>query len=217
MPLDVGGTGKETGWLSKYAFQIGALAADAIGRQAIAESFFAATAAMRAKFADGFINAAKLATDAVSTVKILADAVTEVKLARPSSDGLHPHRIARATYDFAVLGGAISTIGLGVTLPDNAIITRAWYEVITTLTSATDAATVSIDIPTDDVAGIVAAIAISNVANAWDAGLKEAIQDGTAANFSTKATAARALSITIAVEAVTAGKFILFAEYVVSD
>ena len=40
--------------------------------------------------------------------------------------------------------------------------------------------------------------------------------DGTAANFSTKTTAARELSMTIAVEAVTAGKFILFAEYVVS-
>lgn len=197
MPLDLGGLGKETGWLSKWAFQVGALAADAIGRQAIADAFFAATSAMRAKFADGFL--------------------TEAKLAVSNEDGLHPPRIARATYDFAEHGGAVSTIGLGVTLPDNAIITRAWYEVITTLTSAGDLATVSIDIPVNDVAGIVAAIAINAGANPWDAGLHEAIQDGTAANFSTKTTAARELSITIGVEAVTAGKFILFAEYKVSD
>jgi len=143
--------------------------------------------------------------------------LTEVKLLEPDVDGLHPPRIARTTYDFTEHGGAISTIGLGVTLPDNAIVTRAWYEVLTTLTSATDAATVSIDIPVDDVAGIVAAIAIDDGTNPWDAGLHEAIQDGTVANFSTKTTAARELSITIAVEAVTAGKFILFAEYKVSD
>lgn len=138
-------------------------------------------------------------------------------LDNPASDGLQATRIARATYDFAVDGGAISTIGLGVTIPDNAIITRAWYEVITTLTSATDAATIALSIPTDDVAGIVAAIAISDASNVWDAGIFEAIQTGTVANFSTKTTAARELSAVIAVEAVTAGKFILFAEYVVSD
>ena len=143
--------------------------------------------------------------------------VTEADLVVPSADGLQSRRIARATYDFAVDGGAISTIGLGVTLPDNAIVVRAWYEVLTTLTSATDAATVSLDIPVDDVAGILAAIAISNVANPWDAGSFEAIQTGTVANFANKCTAARELSITIAVEAVTAGKFILYAEYIVSD
>lgn len=196
MPL--GGTGKETGWISKWAFQVAALAADAIGRQAIADAFFTATSAMRAKFADGFM--------------------TEEKLGVPSEDGLHPPRIARATYDFAEHGGAQGVISLGVTLPDNAIITRAWYEVLTTLQSGTDAATVSIDIPTDDVAGIVAAIAISDGTDPWDAGLHEAIQDGTAGNFSTKTTAARELQITVAGgEDLTAGKFILFAEYKVSD
>jgi len=195
MPLDA--TSKETGWLSKWAFQVGALTADVVGRQAIEDGYFAATAAMRAKFADSFL--------------------TEAKLLAETIDGLHPHRIARATYDFAEHGGAVSTIGLGVTLPDNAIVTRAWYEVITTLTSAADTATVSIDIPVNDVAGIVAATAINAGGNVWDAGLHEAIQDGTAANFSTKTTAARELSITIGVQAVTAGKFVLFCEYVVSD
>ena len=182
MPLDVGGTGKETGWLSKWAFQLGALARDLIGRQAME---------------DGYVN--------------------DAKLELYNEDKRHAKRIVRATYDFAEHGGAISTIGLGETLPDNAIVTRSWYEVITTLTSAGDNATVSIDIPTDDVAGILAAIAIDDGTNPWDAGLFEGIQDGTVANFSTKTTAARELSITIAVEAVTAGKFVLFCEYVVSD
>lgn len=79
MPAEVGGT-KETGWLSPWAFQISALSADAIGRQAIADAYFSADATMRAKFADLFITAAKLATDAVTTDKILALAVTLAKL-----------------------------------------------------------------------------------------------------------------------------------------
>jgi len=210
MPKDA--AGKETGWISNWAFQEDALSSDARGRLAMEDGYV-----NEAKLDALAVSEAKIAALSVSEGKIAANAVSEGKLAAPNADGLHPSRIARATYDFAEHGGAISTIGLGVTLPDNAIVTRAWYEVITTLTSATDAATVSIDIPVDDVAGILAAIAISNVANAWDAGLHEAIQDGTVANFSIKTTAARELSITIAVEAVTAGKFILFAEYVVSD
>ncbi len=38
MPLEQGGT-KETGWLAKWAFQVGALAADAIGRQAVEDGY----------------------------------------------------------------------------------------------------------------------------------------------------------------------------------
>ena len=197
MPLNA--QGKETGWISKWAFQAGALAADAIGRAAIAAGYFAATAAMRAKFADGFL--------------------TEAKLAVAGVDGLHPRRIARATYDFAEHGGAVSVIGLGVTLPDNTIVTRAWYEVLTTCHSPAtpDAATISISIPVDDVDGILAAIAINDGTDPWDAGLFEAIQDGTAANFSIKTTAAREISVEIAVEPLDAGKFVVFLEYVVSD
>ena len=130
---------------------------------------------------------------------------------------LGSNRFLKATYDFAVDGGEISDIGLGVSLPDNAIITRAWYDVITTLTSeGTDAATVGIGIPTDDAGGIVAPAEI-NTGTPWDAGLHEAIQDGTAAAMSVKTTAEREITTTIAVQKVTAGKFNLFVEYVISD
>ena len=54
--------GHDTGWLSKYAYQVDSLTADAIGRQAIEDGYFAATAAMRAKFADGFLTEAKIDT-----------------------------------------------------------------------------------------------------------------------------------------------------------
>lgn len=132
-----------------------------------------------------------------------------------AADGLVFMGLARATFD-ATAGKAIGSHGLGVTLPDNAIITRSWYEVLTTFTSATDAGTIALSVPVNDVAGIKAAVAISNGANPWDAGIVEGIQDGTAAAFSVKTTAVRELTADVAVEALTAGVLVLFCEYVIS-
>jgi len=57
----------DKGWISKYAFEDKALAADATGRAAMEDGFFEATAAMRAKFADGFITVGKVTPLAVVT------------------------------------------------------------------------------------------------------------------------------------------------------
>ena len=122
----------------------------------------------------------------------------------------------RATWDFAVDGGAISAIDIDAQLPDNAIIVGGFVDVITTLTSATDAATVAIHAQTAN--DIVAAIAISNGGNPWDAGLKAIIpKANTPESTGIKLTAARDITVTIAVEAVTAGKFNLFLDYVLSE
>lgn len=161
---------------------------------------------------DDYITAAK----ANLKLETVEEAVLETGFSY-AADGLNVKRVARATYDFAEHGGAISQIGLGVTLPDNAIVTRAFYEVLTTLESSGDDATVSIDIPTDDEAGIVAVTAIKTAGDAWDSGNHEAIQTGTVANWSEKCTAAREISMSIAVEALTAGKFIVWLEYIISD
>lgn len=150
-----------------------------------------------------------------------AGKVTEAMLVAPTSDGLNAGRIARVTYDFGTDGGSQGTIGLGVTLPDNALIRRAWYEVITTFTSATDAATVALNIPTDG--DLVDAIAISDGTNPWDAGLHDIVN---AANVAEnvdaptgylKLTGAREVSLVIATEDLTAGKAIFFIDYVVSE
>ena len=106
--------------------------------------------------------------------------------------------------------------GLGVYLPDNAIVTRSWYEVLTTFTTADDSGTIALGADTDAEAGIKAAVAISNGANAYDAGIVEGIQGGAAANFMTKLTAQRELCATVAVQALTAGKLRLYVEYVTS-
>lgn len=124
---------------------------------------------------------------------------------------------AKALYDFATHGGAIGNIAIGPTLPDNATITRTRYEVLTTLTSATDAAEVGLGIPTDDAAGLAAGVAISNGANPWDAGWHEGIQDGAVANYSEKLTAARQIQIEIGTEALTAGRLLVICDYVVTE
>jgi len=147
-------------------------------------------------------------------ITIAAGAVEETMLAVPTADGLQARRVARATYDFAEHAGAQGAIGLGVTLPDNAVAVRAWYEVLTTLESSGDLATIAIS--AEGANDIVTATAINAGGDVWDAGFHEAIQDGTIA-AAIKTSAAKEITATIAVEDVTAGKFIVFVEYVVSD
>jgi len=118
-------------------------------------------------------------------------------------------------WDFAADTGAIGAY-YGDALPDNAVVVESGYEVLTTCTSATDAGTGALGIETVDVAGILAAVAISDATD-WDAGYKDGIQDGTAANNAVKTTSAiLRLQFDIAVEAFTAGKFTAWAQWVVT-
>lgn len=149
--------------------------------------------------------------------------------------GLSARYVASAIYDTAVTDSSavsnktIAAHGLGVYLPTKAIITRAWWDVITTFTSATDAGTIAFS--AQSAGDINAAIAISNASNVWDAGVHAGIPgsfalDGNAlsqvamaaalsATF-IKLTAERELVATVAVEALTAGKAVLFVEYYIS-
>ena len=124
-------------------------------------------------------------------------------------------QIAIATYDFAVDGGAISTItpSKGYNLPDNAIILDGMVDVITTLTSAGDLATIAIQ--TEAANDIVTAVAIGT-GTPWDAGLRAIIPLGTNTT-AIKLTAARDIKIVIAVEALTAGKFHTILRYITTD
>ncbi len=58
MPHDVGGLGKETGWIGRWAFQKDAISADAIGRQAVADG--ALTAQMVGEQTENNLNIAKV-------------------------------------------------------------------------------------------------------------------------------------------------------------
>lgn len=136
-------------------------------------------------------------------------------------------RILKATFD-ATDGKAIGTHNLAGKLPVGAIITDAFIDVTTTFTSATDAATISVG--TQTAADLVAATAISAARNIWDAGRKKtlvgnyaldgnaltqvAMADAEAGTLIKVATSAKPVSIVVASEALTAGVFTVFVEYV---
>lgn len=150
--------------------------------------------------------------------------------------GLGARYIASAVYDTAlndssgVSNKTVAAHGLGVYLPTKAVIINSWWDVITTFTSANDSATIALSV--QSAGDIVAAIAIATTGDVWDAGLHgglhgsyaEATVSGDTAILDAarkaasylKLTAERELTATVAVQALTAGKAVLFVEYVIS-
>lgn len=119
------------------------------------------------------------------------------------------------TAEYDVTGGDSGTIAahdLGVLLPDNAVIVRAAIEVITGFDSVAHGETVSLGVASDDTAGILA------LSDLGSTGFTASVQDdGLAANYSEKTTAARQLIATVAGETATAGKLLLWVEYIISE
>lgn len=123
----------------------------------------------------------------------------------------------RGEYSFATDGGATGSINLrNATLPNKARIVRAWYEVLTAFSSATNATTIAFSIPTDDVNGILAPIAISDLSAPFAVGARSTIQNGLVTNISEKTTTSRNIQMVVTGEALTAGKLVLYAEYVIA-
>lgn len=138
---------------------------------------------------------------AICTVAAGASDTTGQCMLTPQRTGL---QVCTAVFD-ATSGKAIGTHTLtGNSLPSGAVIVQRDYYVITTFTSATDAATIALGATTQDDDCLKAAIAISAGANPWDAGVF--IPAVPAAAIMT--TAARTLCAVVAVEALTAGKLV---------
>lgn len=136
-----------------------------------------------------------------------------------AGDGLGFMRVAKATFDPSANSGhrSIGAHTLGVTIPDNALIVGGFREVLTTCADgASDNATIAFSI--ESAGDIVAAIAISNGSNPWDAG-KQAIipKANTPESTAVKLSAARLITATVAVHALTAGKVTIFLFYVQGD
>lgn len=119
-------------------------------------------------------------------------------------------------YDVARDGGEAGTYVIG-TIPDNATVVKAWYEVLTTFTDgATDASTIALS--TAKAANeIISAVAISDAGNPWDAGYHDGVPNGAAANFTTKTTAVTNVQAVVAVATLTAGKMKVWWQYIVSE
>jgi hypothetical protein len=118
---------------------------------------------------------------------------------------------ARGRYDFAVDGGAVSTIDLTSVgaIPANAVILTGFIEVDTVPTSGGSA---TIAVMAEGAGDLLAAAAISGAP--WSTtGRKSLLPVGTGA-ASVKTTVARKLQATVAVAALTAGAFDVVVGYV---
>jgi len=128
----------------------------------------------------------------------------------PIIPGTHGLKEAVGEYDFAVDGGAVSTITLrspanlstGNDIPNGSVITGGYIEVDTAFTSAGGTATVAVN---SQAAGDLLAAAAVSGAPFSTTGRKDIVPVGTAAT-GIKTTAARSIAFTIAVQALTAGK-----------
>lgn len=151
-----------------------------------------------------------------------------------AESGLATRYVASAIFDPSAdsTKRPVATYGLGVFLPAGAIITNSYWDVITTFTTASaDAGTIAIQAQAAN--DIVAAIAVSAAGDVWDAGLHgglhgshaEATVAGDTAVLDAarkaasylKLTAERELSVVVGGQALTAGKMIVFVEYVISS
>lgn len=119
-------------------------------------------------------------------------------------------KIAMWEYDFDKHGGDIGAIEvLPKLLPKGALVNFCYIHVITALAGA--GATVALKaVGTDD---ILAATAITSLTE--DA-LIDGVPNGAMAN-AIRATSAVPLTVTVAVAALTAGKFVVVCEYVVTE
>lgn len=155
---------------------------------------------------------------------VSASAVIDASSLSPAlagtEDGLGTLLTARFTFDPSANAGerTIDAHGLGVTLPDNAVVLGGYVEILTTFVSATDAGTIALHIQTAN--DLITATAISS-GTFWDA-VKGKVVVPTALEAagvatSIKNTAAREVTASVAVEALTAGKLVGWLFYVIGD
>lgn len=138
------------------------------------------------------------------------------KISRDSSDGEKVLKVARATYDVAVNGGATGTAyNLGVYLPKNAVLVQSWFHVVTQF-----AGTGTVALSCEDANNIYTAAQLSGSA-AGD--IVKGRQTGGTDSMTVGISDKCALTATVGPDGggggatLTAGKLILFVKYLVAE
>lgn len=136
-----------------------------------------------------------------------------------SGDGLTMKKLARATFSYSDQSGS-GAYDTSVTLPDNAIITKVYYDVTTTFGGdGDDSSTIAIHV--EGANDIVTATAISTGGDIWDVGIHEGIPKTEDTATWVKTTQARNITVTVAINAtdtaLDAGSMVIFVEYVISQ
>ena len=115
----------------------------------------------------------------------------------------------QATYDFSLRGGTAADYDLGITIPAKAIVMKSWIDVITAPVSSG-----SCQIGISSAAG--ADILADTNHDALTTGVHTGKQTGTIATAK-KYASASTVNVNVKTSAITAGKLILFLEYVLSE
>lgn len=122
-------------------------------------------------------------------------------------EGTRQMRVAKATYDFAVDGGAVGSLGLGVTVPSGAIVYQCLIHHETQV--AGTGADIGLTLQTED--DLLADVGVE--LSPWDAtGILAGIPVGTAAT-AILLTADREITVEIVDAVLTAGKFHVYVLY----
>ena len=127
--------------------------------------------------------------------------------------GLHLRRTAVAVFEVDEEAGLEpEAYALDVKLPANAVIVGGVVDVTKTFTSENDTATIAISLV--EANDIVAAKAIGAEGDVWDAGLQAIIpKANTPESTGIKLTEEKAITVTVGVEALTAGKLVVYLDY----
>ena len=106
------------------------------------------------------------------------------------------------------------TFGAEGLLPDNAIVKNVYYDIVTSFAPGTTS--IGVTLPTD---GDLVTSAVASTA--WDSGQKDGVADPSTASSFVKTTAERAITMditgTAGTDDLTAGKAVVFIEYVISE
>lgn len=173
-------------------------------------------------YAAGSIDTEHIAADQIDSTLIADDAVDSEHYTDGSVDeehlaafaavgGLNALRVATARYDFATDGGEMEAKGLGVTIPDNAVIIGGLLDVVAGLTTG-DSATGALHV--EGANDLVSATIVSG--GPWEAIELEVIVPVFTAATAIKTTAAREITFTIGTGTVTAGTFYVILLYCVT-
>ena len=129
--------------------------------------------------------------------------------------GLHLRRTAVAVFEVDETlddGLGADDYELDVVIPANAVIVGGVVDVVKPFTSENDTATIAISLV--EANDIVAAKAIGAEGDPWDAGLQAIIpKANTPESTGINLTADTPVTVTVGVEALTAGKFVLYLDY----
>lgn len=143
--------------------------------------------------------------------------ITNMNNAEPAIKNARDHGwktgVAKCVYDPSATTAdrTIAAHTCALTFPAKAIITGAWYKVLTTFTSASDAGTIAISIVGAN--DVVSAVAIST-GTTWDASTPvEGIPKIETTSSWLTTTVPAAVTFTVAVEALTAGKMVVWFQY----